>query len=332
MKKLFLCLGSVLMCVTLAACNKNTDGASVTDTLVSKDEPAASVTNDEPVASTTDEEPVGTDTDEKLEASVPEPEPEPEPIPEDVMLYLDPDWEYADYIAVANDGAMLYHAQENRKNIIVAVDAGHGTTGASGKKLYCHPDKSLKTTGGSTAKGALEANAQGSGMTFNNGYTEREANLKVSLAFMERLLAEGYDVIMLRETDRVELDLLARTLIANHYADCHISIHYDGDGCDYDKGAYYVAVPDGIKEMPPVDGMWEEDDRLGACLIDGLEEAGRVIYPNRFGKIDLIQTSYSTIPSVDLELGNQCSVVDDEAVAQIVDGLIIGVDTFFAIE
>lgn len=46
-------------------------------------------------------------------------------------------------------------------------------------------------------------------------------------------------------------------------ADCHIAIHFDGDGLDYDKGIFYMAVPDGIKNMYPVSTIWQEDDRLG---------------------------------------------------------------------
>lgn len=250
-------------------------------------------------------------------------------IPEEEYTYLDSSWEYADYCAVHNDGAMLYRAKDNRKNRVIGVDAGHGTIGANGEKIYCHPDQSLKTTGGSTKAGSLKADAQNEGMKFNDGTTENEINLKVAIAFKDRLLAKGYDVLMLREDETIELDLLARTLIANNKADCHISIHYDSDGCNYDKGAFYIAVPDGIKDMPPVDKMWEEHDRLGECLIAGLKDEGIALYDGGRMEIDLIQTSYSTIPSVDMELGNQCSITDDAAIDKIVDGLIKGVNNFF---
>lgn len=244
---------------------------------------------------------------------------------EDEMIYLDAGWEYAEYTAIHNDPAILYRAGTKRKNIIVAVDAGHGTSGASGQKIFCHPDKSKKTTGGSTAAGEIKANAQTSGMTFNNGTSEGIITLKVSQRFKDRLLEEGYDVLMLRDTEKIELDLLARTLIANHVADCHISLHYDGDGLNYDKGAFYISVPDGIKRMSPVDDMWELDDELGRHLISGLEKSGVKIYNKGFMGIDLLQTSYSTIPSVDIELGNQCSDTSEASIEEIVDGLMLGV-------
>lgn len=252
-----------------------------------------------------------------------------EEIPEDELIFLNPEWMYADSVAIYNDGAMLYRAQMNRKNIIIAVDAGHGTTGASGLKLYCHPDHSQKTTGGSSAAGSIQINAQSGGMTFRDGTQEGKATFLVSSLLKDFLIAEGYDVLMLRDAESVELDLLARTIIANYIADCHISIHFDGDGLDYDKGAFYISVPEGIKNMPPVDTMWELHDKLGDCLIEGLIEKGVNIYKDGSMSIDLMQTSYSTIPSVDLELGNQCTELDDERLSAYVEGIAIGVDSFF---
>ena len=44
---------------------------------------------------------------------------------------------------------------------------------------------------------------------------------------------------------------------------------------------------------------------------------------------DLTQTSYSTIPSVDIEYGNQSSNFTDSYLAKIAIGLADGVDEFF---
>ena len=45
--------------------------------------------------------------------------------------------------------------------------------------------------------------------------------------------------------------------------------------------------------------------------------------------MDLTQTSYSTIPSVDIELGNQCSRHDDDLLRQEAEGLLKGINSFF---
>lgn len=250
-------------------------------------------------------------------------------VPNDEIIYMDEAWEYANMTAIHNDPAILYTAKANRKNIVVALDAGHGTTGAAKIKLYCHPDGSRKTTSGSTDAGITMVNAQSVGMEFKNGKTEREVALKVAQLLKEKLLNNGYDVLMLRTKDKVELDLLARTIIANNRADCHISLHYDGDEFTYNKGAYYISVPKSIKNMPPVDRMWQLDDYLGQCLIDGLKTNNVKIFSKGSLAVDLMQTSYSTIPSVDMELGNEWSNTDYNSLNQIADGLLIGINRFF---
>ena len=241
-------------------------------------------------------------------------------------IYLDPEWEYA-YESEINSGcAVLYRASENRKDIVIGVNAGHGTEGGTGERTYCHPDHSPKTTGGSTAAGSETATAVSGGMTFYDGTPEREATLQVAQALRDLLLESGYDVLMLRDGDDVQLDNIARTVICNNTADCHIAIHFDGDGLGYDKGAFYISVPEGIKDMDPVDDNWEACDALGENLVEGLSGEGVDIHGGGSMAIDLTQTSYSTIPSVDIELGNQASDLSSESIAQYAEGLLQGIE------
>lgn len=225
--------------------------------------------------------------------------------------------------------AVMYKAAANRKDIIVGVNAGHGTNGGSSVKTWCHPDGSPKTTGGTTAAGAIEAVAVSGGMTFADGTAESTVTLNMAQILKQKLLAEGYDVLMLRDGEDVQLDNVARTVICNNVADCHISLHWDGDGLDYDKGCFYIAVPDAIKTMDPVARIWEEHDVLGSSLISALRAKGAKINGGGSMQIDLTQTSYSTIPSVDIELGNASSRHDDAALAVLGDGLVQGINNYF---
>ncbi len=245
------------------------------------------------------------------------------------QVYLDPSWEFADFSKINSGCAVYYIADEPRKGIIVGVNAGHGTKGGMSVKTYCHPDKSPKTTGGSTASGATEATAVAGGMTFSDGTTEASVTLKMAQAFKDALLKKGYDVLMVRDGDDVQLDNIARTVICNNAADCHIAIHWDGDGLDYDKGCFYISVPDGIKGMYPVSGVWQEHERLGKALIGGLSDAGFKIHNSGSVAIDLTQTSYSTVASVDIELGNQAGRHDAEYLDSLADALADGIDDFF---
>ena len=79
------------------------------------------------------------------------------------------------------------------------------------------------------------------GMTFADGTAEAKVTLQMAKILKDRLLAEGYDVLMLRDGYDVQLDNVARSVLANRYADCHISLHWDSTSND--KGCFYMSVP-----------------------------------------------------------------------------------------
>lgn len=248
------------------------------------------------------------------------------------QITLDSTWEYADHSKINTGAAVLYLASEEsgRKGIVIGVNAGHGTAGGAKVKTLCHPDGSAKVTGGSTAAGATEAAAVSGGMTFQDGTPEREVTLRMAQILRDKLLSSGYDVLMLRDSEDVQLDNVARTVICNNVADCHIALHWDsGDGKNYDKGCFYISVPEALKNMEPVASHWQQHDTLGTDLVEGLREQGTTIYGKGHMGIDLTQTSYSTIPSVDMELGNAYSDHSDAALRLLAEGLLSGITAYF---
>lgn len=238
-------------------------------------------------------------------------------------------WEFAGNSVIHTGTATLYKASANRKDIVVGLNAGHGTQGGNNYQTYCHPDQSAKVTGGSTSAGSVTATAVSSGMTFSDGTSESSVTLQEALILKDLLLAEGYDVLMIRESEDVQLDNIARTVICNNNADCHIAIHWDGDGLDYDKGCFYMAVPEALKTMYPVSEIWQEDNRLGDSLISGISQNGIAVFGSGSMEMDLTQTSYSTIPSVDIELGNQSSDHSTETLTALAIALKDGVNIYF---
>lgn len=243
-------------------------------------------------------------------------------------IYLDKKWKYADHAKITSGYAVFYKAKKNRKGIIVGINAGHGTGNVGSTKTLCHPDGSPKVTGGTTRAGSTSAIAVSGGMTFRDGTKESTVTLKMAKILKKKLLAEGYDVLMIRNSKDVQLDNIARTVICNNVADCHIALHWDGDGLKYDKGCFYIGVPEKLKSMKPVKNHWEEHEALGKALIKGLEKEKVKINGKGRMAIDLTQTSYSSIPSVDIELGNQSSDHSDKTLETLADGLTRGVKKF----
>lgn len=242
---------------------------------------------------------------------------------------LDPSWKYAEFSEISTDSAVMYLAKGDRKGITIGLNAGHGTAGGAKVKTWCHPDKTPKVTGGTTAAGETKAVAVSSGMVFRDGTGEAKVTLAEAQILKELLLENGYDVLMIRDSGDVQLDNVARTVICNNAADCHIAIHWDGDGLDYDKGCFYMSVPEGIKYLPSVASTWEESEKLGDALIRGLSERENRIMGSGCMDMDLTQTSYSTVPSVDIELGNQSSDHGNEKLCQLAEGLLKGIDLYF---
>ena len=243
---------------------------------------------------------------------------------------LDPSWTYAEFSKI-NSGTATFRQStaENRKNITVCVNAGHGTSGGASVKTLCHPDGSPKVTSGTTAAGATTAAAVSGGMTFADGTPESQVTLSMALIFRDKLLAAGYDVLMIRESEDVQLDNVARTVIANNASDCHIALHWDSTAND--KGAFYMSVPDvaSYRNMEPVKSHWQQHNALGESLIAGLKGAGVKIFSSGAMAMDLTQTSFSTVPSIDIELGDKASDHSQAALERLADGLLAGVNAYF---
>lgn len=245
-------------------------------------------------------------------------------------ILLNPDWKYAGFSKINTGQAVLYRSEGiSRKNKVVCVNAGHGTKGGAGVKTQCHPDGSPKVTGGTTGAGAVTAVAVSGGMTFADGTPEAQVTLSMAKLLKQELLSRGYDVLMIRETEDVQLDNLARTVIANNRADCHIALHWDSTSKD--KGAFYMSVPEtaSYRNMEPVASMWQQHHKLGDALVHGLRNGGVKIFSSGSMAMDLTQTSYSTIPSVDIELGDKASDHSETNLGNLAKALADGVDGFF---
>ena len=243
---------------------------------------------------------------------------------------LNMDWKYASLSKINSGKAVLYRSEaSSRKNKVVCVNAGHGTKGGSSVKTQCHPDGTPKVTSGTTSAGATTAVAVSGGMTFADGTPEAKVTLAMAKVLKDKLLARGYDVLMIRESDDVQLDNVARTVLANNLADCHIALHWDSTKSN--KGAFYMSVPNvaSYRAMEPVASHWQQHNALGESLVAGLKGAGVKIFSGGSMEMDLTQTSYSTIPSIDIELGDGASDHSAATLDTLGTGLADGVDAYF---
>ena len=251
----------------------------------------------------------------------------------DMKISMDMSFPFATYSVINDGSATLYMVGKNvpnYKGIIVTVNAGHGTKNGSRYKTYSHPDFSPKVAGGSTAVGEVYSYAVSEGTTFIGGIKEADANLMIALLLKEKLLNDGYSVLMIREDNECRLDNIARTVLANEYSDAHVSIHFDTTAIN--KGVFYVKPinVESYLNMEPLKSNYENIIKLGQSILDGYRSIGVKIWKES-GMLegDLTQLSYSIIPSVDIELGDRASEFTEEIINKLVDGLKLGIDIFF---
>ena len=340
MKRYKKVIALTLSAAMLAGCgftNRRSDEAESTPSYIDTTTPTPT-----PPESVAESVTVPADTVGLADASIPdssiaaaiEPTLEPTVVPQEPLVedkMLDPNYEFADESQVHTDPAKLYtNRYANANGITVCVNAGHGTSGGDNYRTYCHPDHTAKVTGGSTAEGAIKATAIASGMEFADGTPERAVTLAEALLVRDELLRRGYNVLMIRETEDVQLDNIARTVLANNLADCHIAIHWDST--DFDKGAFYMSVPqyESYLSMYPVSETWQKSNALGDKLIAGLQANNVKIFESGSMEMDLTQTSYSKVPSIDIELGDRTSDHSDDSLAILCKGLCDGIDLYFA--
>ncbi|MBQ7535891.1 MAG: N-acetylmuramoyl-L-alanine amidase [Stomatobaculum sp.] len=253
-------------------------------------------------------------------------------VPEGVTVEtvrLTGDLRFSDFSKINSGSAILYrNTNGSHGDIVVCVNAGHGTKGGGSVKTLSHPDGTGKVTGGSNPNGAVWSTAVSSGMEFADGTEEHVITLREAKALRAKLLDRGYSVLMIREESDVQLDNIARTVLANNYADCHVAIHWDSSTSD--KGAFYMSVPDGLKYLDPVSSTWQKSEAFGEALIAGLRGRGVKIFSGGSMDMDLTQTSYSSIASVDIELGDKVSDHSAAALDNIAEGLADGIEQYFA--
>lgn len=238
------------------------------------------------------------------------------------------DMRFAECSKIRSGSGNLYRNTDGAHgNIVIGINAGHGTKGGSAVKTLSHPDGSGKVTGGTNAKGAVYSKAVSYGMEFSDGVPEHVVTLQEAKILKDKLLERGYSVLMIREESDVQLDNIARTVLANHFADCHIAIHWDATALD--KGAFFMSVPDAIKDMEPVRSTWKKSEGLGTSVISALRDKGVKIFGDGTMDMDLTQTAYSLVPSIDIELGDKISDRSDETLHRLAEAIADGVERYF---
>lgn len=189
-------------------------------------------------------------------------------------------------------------SDEETKKVIV-IDAGHQAKGNSEKEPI--------GPGATTEKPKVSSGTQG----IKTKVPEYKVNLQVSLKLEKILTEAGYEVIMIRTTDEVNISNSERATIANdNNADAFIRIHCNGSEDSKVTGALTICQ---TKENPFCgEALYKSSYTLAREVLDALcEETGA----NSKGIMETDTMSginWCKVPVVIVEMGYMTNEKEDE--------------------
>ena len=204
---------------------------------------------------------------------------------------------------------------------IIGIDPGHQS----------HGDSSTEPNGPGSS--TYKAKVAGGTIGVATGKPEYKLTLEVAKKLKKALWNRGYQVVMTRTKNDVNISNKQRALLMNESgADICIRIHGDG-GVSSAKGAT-VLCPS--SSNPYVSSLHSKSKRLSECLITSYCAATGLRNRGISYRDDLTGTNWSTIPTTLIELGFMTNSGEDRYLSssggqkKMVRGIADGIDAYFS--
>lgn len=227
------------------------------------------------------------------------------------------------------EGKRKYSEWSSAKSVktlkyLVAIDAGHQKVANTGKEPNGPGSKNMKmkVTGGTQGR--------------FTGQTEYELNLAVAKKLKKVLKKRGYEVLMIRESNDVNISNVERAQIANKAgADAFIRIHANGSDNANTNGAMTICQ---TSKNPYCKSTYKKSKKLSVCVLDQVVKSTGCKREKVWETDTMTGINWCEIPVTIIEMGYLSNRDEDTLLAtdsyrtKMANGIADGIDEFFGLD
>ena len=205
---------------------------------------------------------------------------------------------------------------------IIAIDAGH--------QLLPDSTKEPLGPGSTVLKNRVSSGTQG----VVSKVPEYIVNLEMALKLKDKLISEGYEVVMIRETHDVSISNKERAEIANNAnADLFIRIHANGSSSNKVKGIETIYPS---PENPFVGALSEASKKISTLILDEMVKTTGAVNRGAIPMDSMSGLNWSKVPVTIIETGYMSNKEEDKLLItseyqdKLVQGMVNGIKLYFA--